>query len=175
MNKHNLRQIYLIKRKNISSKKEKSTIIVEKIKNLSIYQESSVIAMYYAMNDEVDLSCLIKESLQNGKIVLLPKIVNDDLVFLAIDENTTYEKSKIGVMEPVLKSNMWHSEIDLMLVPGICFDRKNNRLGFGRGFYDRFLSEKFIYKIGVCFNEQITQYIPVEKHDIKMNIIISDK
>ena len=94
-------------------------------------------------------------------------------MFIKIDNNTLYEKSSIGVLEPI--GDIFTGIIDLIIVPGLVFDKKLNRLGFGMGYYDKYLNSHNIYKIGLCFNEQIVDFVPVESHDIKMNMIITKK
>ncbi len=172
MNKEELRKLIKDKRKNILNKKELSTIIVNKLMSLDIYKEARVIALYNSLDSEVDTSYLINESLKS-KIVLLPRIINNEIVFIKIDNNTLYEKSSIGVLEPI--GDIFTGIIDLIIVPGIAFDKKLNRLGFGMGYYDKYLNSHNIYKIGICFDEQIVDFVPVESHDIKMDMIITKK
>ena len=172
MNKNELRKLMIIKRKNIPNKKELSTIIINKIFNLDIYKKSKIIALYNSLKDEVDTSLLIKEALKE-KIVLLPRIINDEMIFIEINKNTKYEKSSIGVLEPIGK--IYNGNIDLVIVPGVSFDRNRNRLGFGMGYYDKYLTNKNIYKIGICFDEQIVDLVPHKKHDVKMDMIITEK
>lgn len=171
MNKDNLRKLMLERRKNILNKKELSTIIVNKLLDLDIYKNSRVIALYYSLCDEVDTKDLIIKSLD--KIVLLPRIINDKIVFIEINSNTKYEKSNIGVMEPI--GTIYDGAIDLIIVPGVAFDREHNRLGFGKGYYDKYLKDKDIYKIGICFNKQLTDTLPIDDYDIKMDLIITEK
>ena len=159
-------------RKNIINKKEKSKVIMNKLINLDIYNNSKVIAIYNSMKDEVDTSDLIKYSLKK-KEVLLPKIINDKMVFVRINDNTKYKKSSIGVNEPI--GNEYLGKIDLIIVPGVSFDENLNRLGFGKGYYDRYLLNKDIYKIGICYSEQLVDSLPIENHDIKMNLVITEK
>ncbi len=167
-----IRKQMLLKRKEINNKEKISTIIVDKIINLDIYKKSRVVALYNSLSNEVDTNVLINKSLKN-KIVLLPRIINDKIEFIRIDNNTKYEKSNIGVMEPIGKEYL--GNIDLIVVPGVSFDRERNRLGFGMGYYDKYLNNKNIYKIGICFNEQLISELPVNKFDIKMDLIITEK
>ena len=171
MDKKELRQIMLEKRKNILNKEEKSTIIVEKIKKLNILKKSQVIALYKRMKDEVSLEALIDDALMHQKVVLLPKIMDKQMVFIEINEKTKYQKSNFNVWEPI-SDKIYDGQIDLMLIPGVCFDKKNNRLGFGKGYYDKYLGQKDTYKIGICFKEQIIDSIPKEEWDIPMDLII---
>ena len=172
MNKDELRKLMINKRKDILNKKELSTIIVDKLMNMDIYKKSRVIAIYNSLSSEVDTSYLINESLKE-KIVLLPRIINDKMVFIIINKDSLYEKSRIGVMEPI--GNIYDGIIDLIIVPGLAFDKNLNRLGFGMGYYDKYLSNNDIYKIGLCFDEQIIESVPVNEFDIKMDMIITKK
>ena len=171
MNKSDLRKQMLIKRRNILNKKELSTIIVNKIINLDIYKESRVVALYNSLKDEVETRDLIIKS--QDKTLLLPKIINEKIEFIKIDNNTKYKKSSFGVMEPI--GTIYNGPIDIIIVPGVAFDRNLNRLGFGRGYYDKYLSHKDIYKIGICFDEQLVDNLVIDNHDIKMDLIITEK
>ena len=170
MNKEDIRKLMLIKRKNIPNKKELSTKIVNKIINLGIYKKSRVVALYNSLPNEVDTSSLLND---NDKVVLLPKISNNKIIFIEINDSTKYKKSNIGVLEPIGEEYL--GNIDLIIVPGVSFDKKGNRLGFGKGYYDRYLCNKDIFKIGICFEEQLLDNLPVDKFDIKMDVIITEK
>lgn len=171
MNKCDLRKEILNKRKNILNKKELSTIIVNKILDLDIYKESRVVALYNSLPSEVETKDLINKSLD--KLLLLPKIINNEMVFIEIDNNTKYEKSSIGVLEPI--GTIYNGPIDIIIVPGVAFDRELNRLGFGKGYYDKYLFNKEIYKVGICFSEQLIDTLPSDDHDIKMDLVITEK
>ena len=171
MNKTKLRKELIQIRKSILNKKELSNIIMNKIINLDIYKEAKVIALYNSMVDEVDTSLLINESLKD-KIVLLPKISYDKMIFIKVNKDTKYVKSSLGVLEPI--GDEYLGEIDLIIVPGIAFDNNLNRLGFGMGYYDKYLNNKNIYKIGICFDEQIVNLVPTNDLDIKMDMVITE-
>lgn len=172
MNKSNLRKLMLEKRKSILNKKELSTCIVDKLFELDVYKNSRVIALYYSLFDEVDTRDIIPRIL-NKKTVLLPKVIGDKMIFIKINKDTKYNKSNLGVLKPLGKE--YSGNIDLIIVPGVSFDREHNRLGFGKGYYDKYLKDKDIYKIGICFNEQLTNTLPVDDYDIKMDLIITEK
>ena len=161
----------IIKRNNILNKNELSKVITDKVIKLDIYKKSRVIALYNSMNNEVDTKDLINKSLKD-KIVLLPKITKDKMLFIKINKNTNYIKNTFGILEPI--GEIYGGPIDLIIVPGVSFDKKLNRLGFGKGYYDKYLNNKNIYKIGLSFSEQIKEIIPCDKHDIKMDMIITE-
>lgn len=175
MDKKSLRKELINIRKSISNRKQKSTIIVNKIIKLKDYCNAKVIAIFKSLSDEVNTDYLINYSLKCGKIVLLPRVVGDNIVFIQVDQDTKYEKSKLGVMEPIFnQENVYADNIDLILVPGLGFDKDNNRIGYGKGYYDRFLKEKDICKIGICFKEQLLENIIVDKEDIPVDLVVTD-
>ena len=172
MNKDKLRKEMLNKRKKIIDKEELSKAIINQITNLDIYKKSKLIALYKSLNNEVDTNTLIDKALKE-KIVLLPRIDNRKIVFVKINKSTNYVKSNFGVLEPI--GDSCDDDIDLIIVPGLAFDKDLNRLGFGRGYYDKYLSNKNIYKIGLAFDEQIVDEVPHDKLDIRMDMVITNK
>ncbi len=170
--KEDIRKEIISIRNKTLNKKKKSTIIVDKILNLDFYKKSNVIALYNSLPNEVDISYLIDKSL-NNKIVLLPRVNNDILEFIIINKDTKYIKSSFNVLEPI--GTIYHDKIDLIIVPGVSFDKKLNRLGYGKGFYDKYLSNNNSYKVGVCFSNQIVNELPSCEHDIKMDMVITEK
>ena len=172
MNKDELRRLMIKKRRDILNKDDLSLIISNKIINLDIYQKAKVIALYNSLKDEVDTKYLISESLEN-KIVLLPRIINDKIIFISINNKTTYTKSNLGIMEPI--GDEYLGNIDLVIVPGISFDKNFNRLGFGMGYYDKYLSKNDIYKIGLCYQKQIVDFVPNNELDIKMDMVVTEE
>ncbi len=176
MNKDYLRGELIEIRKNIPNKENKSVIIVNKIIRLKDFINAKVIALYKALPNEVNIDYLINYSLNCGKIVLLPRVVNNNLVFIKIDNDTKYEKSSFNILEPIYEENkIYNDKIDLIIVPGLAFDKDYNRIGYGKGFYDRFLKNKDILKIGVCFSEQLREKVVIDNNDIPMNLVIHDK
>lgn len=179
LEKEQIRKEYIDLRRNIKCKKEKSKIIFDKLIHEDIYKNSKVIALYKSLDSEVDTNELIEYSLKIGKTVLLPRVKENNLRFYRIRENEELYQSSFGVLEPIDNPNNLFRDnlIDLVIVPGICFDINKNRLGFGKGFYDRFLSNKNIENIAICFDEQVLadKNLPIDLYDISVNKIITDK
>ncbi len=170
--KKEVRRELLYLRDNLEDRVNKSMIVKDKIMNLDIYKNSKTIGLYYSMKSEVDTKELIKESLSLGKKVLLPKVLNKNkMIFIEVNNDTVYEKNSFGVMEPIGEEV---NDIDLIICPGVAFDKNNNRLGYGRGYYDKYLAKHDIYKIGICYKEQLIDNIEVDDHDIKMDLVITD-
>lgn len=133
---------------------------------------SRTILLYSSLPDEVNTDALIDTFYSQGKTVLLPVVVGNDI------ELRQYSGSMIvgsyGILEPVGKLYLDYEHIDVALIPGIAFDRKGNRLGRGKGYYDRFLPKiSSTIKIGLCFPFQIVESVPIETFDIPMDKVIS--
>ncbi len=179
MNKQELREKYLLLRKNVIDKEKKSLIIMKKIIENTLYQQAQTIALYKNLPSEVDTNELIKKCLEDGKVVALPRVTGDDLIFYQVEKEETFTKSSFGILEPTEDSRnvIKPEDIDLIIVPGVCFDLEHNRLGFGKGFYDRYLNGLSIPSIAICFDEQILEndLIPTNENDMKIALIITDK
>lgn len=182
MEKSKIRAQYKKIRESIEDRKIKSSEITKKIVQSDFYKEAKVIAMYSSLSSEVDTASLIIKALSDKKIVVLPKVVSkEELEFYSISKlERLVEKGSFGIKEPWAKVDNFidKDEIDLMIVPGICFDKNKNRVGFGKGFYDRYLADKNnVIKIGICFEEQVLQndFISTDEYDIKMDMVITDK
>lgn len=137
------------------------------------FRDASIILIYNSMADEVSTKAFI-EKWKSEKQFYLPVVKDDHLVFRKLENNTSFEKSKIGVDEPVGDDFTNFSNIDLVVVPGVAFDRKCNRLGRGKGYYDRFLTNIKAPKVGVCFDFQLKDQIPADQKDIQMDMIVGE-
>lgn len=176
MNKEELRKKYRIIRDNISSKEEKSKQIINNLISTKEYQNSKVIALYYSIKSEVRTEKLIEISLQAKKIVLLPKVEKNNLMnFYPIKSLNDVQNGTFNIKEPISKEIIGKEKIDLMIIPGICFDKNRNRIGYGKGYYDRYLKETNIKKIGICYEEQITDNISPDSTDISLDNLITER
>ena len=176
MNKEELRKRYKIIRDNINNRDKKSSEIIKRLINTKEYQKSKVIALYSNISSEVETKELIKISLENKKVVL-PKINKDNTMdFYEIKCLKDLEIGTFNIKEPKVKNKkpIKKEEIDLMIIPGICFDKSKNRIGYGKGYYDKYLSNTNIKKIGLCYEEQITKEIKSDKTDISLDYLITE-
>jgi len=139
---------------------------------IEVFQNAEVIFIYNSLNDEVQTSDFIRRW-DGKKKFYLPVVVGDDIVFRS-HTSTEFKKSSLGIFEPIGEDFTDFGKVDLIVVPGVAFDRKMNRLGRGKGFYDRFLPKISVPKAGICFDFQLLNEIPVESTDIKMDYIISE-
>lgn len=178
MNKEELRKKYLNIRRKIVNKDNKSNDIVSSIKELSIYKNSKVIALYYPLENEVDITSLIYDALNRNKIVLLPKIIDDKkMIFVQINSLLDVRKTNhFSLVEPI-SNNEFTSDIDLMILPCVCASKTYYRIGYGRGYYDYYLSDHNVSnKVVVTFKECLLEDDSFKSEfDIKGDIIISNK
>lgn len=137
------------------------------------FRDAQHIFIYNAMAGEVATSGFI-EKWRHEKKFYQPVVVRNDLVFRRIDQNTQYTQSKIGVKEPLGENFTEIKKVDLIIVPGLAFDRTGNRLGRGKGYYDRFLATTKALKVGVCFDFQLIESLPHNNSDVKMDMIVSE-
>lgn len=138
-----------------------------------VFQSAKNILIYNGMNDEVQTLDFI-DRWKNEKNFYLPVVSGDDLFFKRYISSSSLEKSDYGIWEPTGDNFTDYKTIDLIIIPGVAFDRNKNRLGRGKGFYDRFLKNVEAPKMGICFEFQLLDKIPVKTNDIKMDYIVSE-
>lgn len=156
---------------------ERSETILERLEQTHLFRAASRVALYHALPGEVQTAAFI-EKWQDKKTLYLPVVEGDDLRLLPYLGNDRLKTGSFGILEPTEEASptpeTTAGTLDLIIVPGIAFDRKNNRLGRGKGYYDRLLSEWKTPKIGICFDFQLFDEIPAEPFDRKMNLVISE-
>jgi 5-formyltetrahydrofolate cyclo-ligase len=137
------------------------------IQLLNLLYLKGMVASFASFGDEIDLWRLNEELARQGRL-LLPKVVGQELHFCPVAQLKDLKLSAWGILEPTAQS--YAGMIDAILVPGLAFDRNGHRLGYGKGYYDRFLNTFNGQKIGVGFKEQMTDSLPAEAHDVAVSI-----
>lgn len=176
--KQAIRQEMREKRKSLSpaSYAKKCTEIQKNLEALPQWKQAKTLLLYVSMDEEVDTRRLICDALEKNRRVFVPKTNGDDLVICPLHDWNELKSGNFGIMEPCNILGKTHPElIDLILVPGVAFDQKGHRLGFGRGFYDRLLKQTKGYKVGLAFSEQMVPVLPIEEHDVPLDLIITDQ
>lgn len=155
-----------------------SEMLCQKIYTLPAYQNTDCILAYFPIRNEVSLLPLIKDAVSKGKRVYLPKVAGERMIFLRCQSQQDVAKGYMGIYEPVT-TEAWSPEYTdktIALLPGLAFDASGNRLGYGGGFYDRFLTENQVLNIGICYDFQIlSEPVPTEPFDITLQYIVSEK
>lgn len=175
-----IRELYISKRNELSDiqVQSKSREIIKNILQSKEYQNSETIHCYVSMlqNREVDTTELLLDALGSGKSVVVPKMSdNHSLDHIRMDSLKHMKTNKWGVSEPVEGEFADLSELDLIIIPMVAGDRYRNRLGYGLGYYDRFLNEVSAVKAGLLFKLQLHENkLTVEPHDVPLDILFTE-
>ncbi|MEE0866953.1 MAG: 5-formyltetrahydrofolate cyclo-ligase [Clostridia bacterium] len=137
------------------------------------FKKADVIFCYVSAFNEVGTHSLIKELLKE-KTVVVPKCLNKDgeMICVKLSSFEELEKGMFGIFEPRSSEAFDKKLIDAVIMPGVAFDKSGHRLGFGKGFYDRFLSDISPYKIALSHKELVFDEIPYDEKDVPMDKII---
>ena len=173
--KKSLRSLLLEKRDNTSFDfmKIASEKIQKKLKKINAYRNAQKIGVYYPIGSEVLTQDIIQELLSNGKDVFLPKVIGKKMEFRKISNFSSLEKGSFDIMEPKDDCQTDNS-LDVVLVPTVGISPVGVRLGYGHGFYDKFLAEHKTTTISLTLEKQIVKNIPKSEHDIIINWIITE-
>jgi 5-formyltetrahydrofolate cyclo-ligase len=181
MNKTELRKIAITKRNLLTQDQIQtwSTEICNKIIASQEFQATKIIHIYKSFGSEVDTGELMKKAFETNKIVVVPEVLENKVlrhwqVFL----DTIYKKDKFGIETPFKHCIPFDSVNfklnDLIIIPIVAFDSNNNRIGYGKGFYDKFLSEVNCKKIGIAFDCQLVKDFEPDPWDITLDQIIQN-
>jgi 5-formyltetrahydrofolate cyclo-ligase len=180
--KNQIRKNLILIRKNLSREEvfENSKKIKDKIFNLNEFKQASTILFYVSYNNEVYTHGMIKELLTSKKNVVVPisDKKNRTLILSKLDNWNDLSFGSYNILEPkkskIKQVNL--DSIDLIIVPGVGFDEKGNRIGHGKGYYDNLLrNSKQATSIGLSFECQIVEKIPTGEYDIPVDIIVTEK
>lgn len=177
--KKELRRIFLKTRSELAAEDiiEKSAKIMSRLFSLSEFRGAKTIMFYVDAGNEVKTRDGITKALSEWKRVVVPK-VKKGYGLLAIEIKSLDELSPgtFGILEPAGEKGISPEEIDLVVVPGVAFDKRGNRMGYGAGYYDSFLPKlrPEVKKVAIAFEMQVTDSLPAEEHDVKMDLIITE-
>lgn len=153
------------------SLQEQSHLILNKLESHRFFIEARNVMLYSSLPDEVQTHDFIAKW-RNEKKIILPTVVGDDIIPVELSEKTNFTIGDFNILEP--QNEPYHGDYDLIIVPGVAFDRDGNRIGRGKGYYDRFLRKHSdITKIGICFDFQLIDEVPTDDNDIRMDEVIS--
>ncbi|MBF0511111.1 MAG: 5-formyltetrahydrofolate cyclo-ligase [Candidatus Omnitrophica bacterium] len=176
LRKHYLR---LLKGQDKEDCLRKSGLIAQKLWANKAIQEAKTILFYASMPGEVDTLAMIKKALFSGKQVALPIVEQNQrkLIPTLISSMEEVHQGAYGITEPYMDPDkeVLLKDIDAVIVPGLAFDRQGHRLGRGAGYYDRFLSGLLEHTttIGLAFDFQLTESLPIEAHDVRLTQVIA--
>jgi 5-formyltetrahydrofolate cyclo-ligase len=158
---------------------EWSNKIAETLFETDYWQEANTIGLTVSKGFEVDTKSLFFRCWQEKKKTAVPKCDPNikEMEFREIKSFDQLENVYLDLQEPIFEQTtlITPKEIDLLIVPGICFDRRGHRIGYGGGYFDRYLHKYANVTIALAFSFQIVEEVPIESHDIPVDIIITEK
>lgn len=158
----------------------KDRCIFESLTALSVFRCADTVYLYYSSGSEVDTTALIDFCLESGKKVALPKCIDESgnmEFYLISDRKTSVTQGMYGISEPDISKccKAADDEKTLCIVPALAFDLQGYRLGYGRGYYDRFLSKFKGKSIGLCYEECLCDKLPFAIYDRKVEMLITER
>lgn len=153
-------------------KKALSVPILKSLEQIPEFIQAKTIMLYWSMEDELPTHDFVCKWAQKKRIIL-PCVKGETLELRVFEgADVLVEGEKYGIPEPTGSVFRTEDKIDLIVVPGIAFDRQRNRMGRGKAYYDRLLHSLSAYKLGLCFAFQVLEQVPVDEHDIRMDEIV---
>lgn len=146
--------------------------VLSRLENNPQFQSAQTILMFWSLPDEIHTHQFIEQWSKKKKI-LLPVVIDDILEIREFRGMDSMQKGAFGILEPTGEKWKDYSAIDLCVIPGVGFDSAGNRLGRGKGYYDKLLPSIPSYKIGICLPCQLVEKVPTEKWDTVMDKVIS--
>lgn len=147
-----------------------STAVMENVEENVILKCAKTVLVYHSLPDEVYTHDFVEKWCKE-KTILLPVVTGNDLELRVYSGKECLKKGSYGILEPQGETFEDLSSIDVAIIPGVSFDKNGNRLGRGKGYYDRFLKKLNTFRIGVCFDFQLSEEIPHDEHDVAMDEI----
>ena len=181
MPKRALRATILARRRALSREQWQSASLSaqERLIAREEFKRATCIALYAPAHNETDTFLILSTAFGAGKRVLYPAVCGDQMVFRQVDGIECLREGCFGILEPCSTGcDHQADEADLIVVPGVAFDHAGHRIGYGKGFYDRFLQHpgRTAHLVGLCHDFQLIDgTIPAEPHDIRMEMIVTDQ
>lgn len=157
---------------------EKSLVVQRRIMKMPEYMESDSVGLYADFNNEVSTSLIIDEALREGKKVLLPCIKGRGLLFFSIRGRDELEVGPFGILAPRYSEEKLDriEEAGFLLVPGVAYDPKGGRIGYGGGFYDRTLGRlaRRPFVVAPAYDIQVLDEMPMMEHDVRVDVVVTE-
>ena len=172
-NKNKLRKEMLKERAYMKNAESLSEIIQKKVLDLEEYKKADTIFLYAATNNEVLTNLIFKDAIAHNKKVAFPKVIGKDMVFMKVNTIDELKEGYFSILEPVDAEVITNA--DIVITPGVAFDKNMNRVGYGKGFYDRYFNDNPSLFIAIAYSYQVVDKIDSDKFDIKMDMIVTEK
>lgn len=180
--KRRLRQAMRRLRRELADKDERSREIMQRVSGLEAFQRAGCVLFYVDMGDEVRTRSLLADMLTTEKQVGVPYCIDGRLEAVHLKTMLELHPGAYGILEPngqlrIDPDRRLHPEaVDIVLVPGVAFDRDGRRLGQGKGYYDKLLKglSSRCLKVGLAYDRQLVERVPVTGHDVQMDLVITE-
>ncbi len=175
MNKQELRRSIREQKRAMSQEEilRRSEILAEKLARCPAYQAARTIYGYLPYNQEVRTVPMLRRALEEGKHVAVPKVYGDEMKFIYLDDLSQVAKGYAGIPEPIADGPVAQDGTALVLMPGLAFDPQGHRIGYGGGFYDKFLAKEPGHPtVALCYDFQVVEHLDTEEFDIPVDIVI---
>ena len=175
MNKQELRRAIRERKRAMTEEEivERSNALAEKFYNSPAYQAASTIYGYLPYNQEVRTVPMLQRALDEGKRVAVPKVYGEEMRFIYLEDLTQVSKGYAGIPEPIADAPVAEDKRALVLMPGLAFDPQGHRIGYGGGFYDRFLAQEPHHPtLALCYEFQMQAHLDTEEFDIPVNTVL---
>ncbi len=175
MNKQELRRAIQERKRAMTEEEivERSNALAEKFYNSPAYQAASTIYGYLPYNQEVRTVPMLQRALDEGKRVAVPKVYGEEMRFIYLEDLTQVSKGYAGIPEPIADAPVAEDPRALVLMPGLAFDPQGHRIGYGGGFYDRFLAQEPHHPtLALCYEFQMQAHLDTEEFDIPVDTVL---
>lgn len=175
MNKQELRRAIRERKRAMTEEEivERSNALAEKFYNSPAYQAASTIYGYLPYNQEVRTVPMLQRALDEGKRVAVPKVYGEEMRFIYLEDLTQVSKGYAGIPEPIADAPVAENQRALVLMPGLAFDPQGHRIGYGGGFYDRFLAQEPHHPtLALCYEFQMQAHLDTEEFDIPVDTVL---
>ena len=175
MNKQELRKAIRARKRAMTEEEieRRSRSLCQKFLESDAYQACRTLYGYLPYNQEVRTVPILAQALADGKQVAVPKVYGDDMKFIVLTDLTQVSRGYAGIPEPIADEPVAEDETALVLMPGLAFDPQGHRIGYGGGFYDKFLSREPNHPtLALCYEFQMVEHLETEEFDIPVDTVI---
>ena len=175
MDKKELRKVISARKRMMTDEEiiQKSNCLAQQFLASKQYIEAKTIYGYLPYNQEVRTVPILEQALRDGKTVAVPKVYGDEMRFICLQDLTKVEAGFAGIPEPTEDGPVANDKNALVLMPGLAFDPQGNRMGYGGGFYDKFLAKEPGHPtVALCYDFQVFKYLETDAHDIPVDRVL---
>ena len=175
MNKKELRSVIRAQKRAMTEEMivQKSEDLARQFLETEQYRSARSIYGYLPYNQEVRTVAMLEQALRDGKKVAVPKCYDDEMRFIWMEDLSQVEKGYAGIPEPIADGPVADDETALVLMPGMAFDKEGHRIGYGGGFYDKFLAKETNHPtLALCYDFQMVEHLETEEFDIPVDRVI---